>query len=141
MSLLLFLSERSACCFRTIAIVKRFMNDFVLYSFSVVVTTSASSFILMFFHFIFFVILIEMSTLFSKNSFSILARFVSRILNNFSFLISTRSSRHFIIFAFFSDWIKRFRSRRIFALTTFVRWYATWLIAAIVMIMTNFISF
>ena len=129
--LFLFLNERSTRCFQTIVIMKRFMNDFILYSFSIIITTSTLFFILIFFHFDFFIILIEMSIIFLKNLFSILIHFVLKILNNFSFSISTRSSRHFIIFIFFSNWIKKFWNCCIFALTTFARWYVTWLIIII----------
>ena len=127
----LFLNERLTRCFRAIAIIKRLMNDFASYSFSIVVTTSISFFVSIFFHFDFFVALAEMSTVFSKNSFSILTRFALKILNNFSFSISTKSSRHFVASAFFSNWIKKFRNRRIFAFAAFAWWCVTWLIAAV----------
>ena len=47
----MFLSKRLTRCFRTIAIVKQFMNDFISYSFSIVITTSTLFFILIFFYF------------------------------------------------------------------------------------------
>ena len=61
-----------------------------------------------FFYFDFFIILIKMSIVFLKDLFSTLTCFVSKILNNFLFSISARSSRYFIIFVLFSNWIKRF---------------------------------
>ena len=103
------------------------MNNFILYLFSIIVTTSTSFFISIFFHFDFFVNLIEILIVFLKNSFLILTRFVSKILNNFSFSILTKSSCYFVVFTFFLNWIKKFWSRRIFALITFIWWCATWL--------------
>ena len=129
--LLLFLNKRLTRYFWAIAIVKRFINNFVSYSFLIVVTTSASFFISIFFHFDFFIILIKMSIVFSRNSFSILTCSISKILNNFSFSISTKLNRYFIVFAFFLNWIKKFQNYCIFVLTTFAQWYATWLIATI----------
>ena len=64
--LFLLLSERSTRCFQTIAIIKRFINDFVLYLFSIIVTTLILFFVLIFFHIVFFVILIEIFIFFKK---------------------------------------------------------------------------
>ena len=88
-------------CFFAITIIKQFINEFISYLFSIVITTSTSFFVLMLFSFDLFAMLIKILITFWKNLFLILIRFFSRTLNNFLFLTLIRFKSSFCDLYFF----------------------------------------